>query len=86
MVTLAEVTMLFLSCQQGRSLGSLASLMAINKTLKEISHMWEQGYFLLKMSESTSFKMLKAFRRVLLVRGKKKNIPKMPLFLIKCSM
>lgn len=31
-------------------------LFAINKTLREISHMWEPGCFLLKMSESSSFK------------------------------
>lgn len=69
-VTLAEVTVLFLSCQHGLSQGSLVSLMAINKTLKEISHMWERGYFLLKMSESTSFKML-IFPECL--KGEKKN-------------
>ncbi len=31
-------------------------LFAINKTLREISHMWEPGCFLLKMSESSFFK------------------------------
>lgn len=62
--------------------------MAINKTLKEISHMWERGYFLLKMSESTSFKMVKAFRRVLLEKNKQKKknvIPANPLFPDKMS-
>lgn len=59
--------------------------MAINNTLKEISHMWVRGYFLLKMSESTSFKMLKVFRCDLFKRKKKKSLPQALLFLMKCS-
>lgn len=44
----------------GLSAGTLSwesgPLFAINKTLREISHMWEPGCFLLKMSESSSFR------------------------------